>query len=264
MDATTPITASLPSLLKPNDPPAYEILNRDGESPFLLMCCHSGRAIPRELGDLGLNGEARSRHIGWDIGARDITVGLCKRLDAPAVLGTYSRLVVDLNRLPGTADSIPEISDGVTVPGNRDLDETARARRIHSVFWPFHNAVSDTYDAHRKRGAAILVDVHTFTPRLNGGTLRPWEAGILWNRDPNLAMPMIRHLRDKAGFNVGDNQPYSGREYGFSVNYHAGDAGRPHVAFEVRQDLVQIEADAENWSDILADALNYARRTAGL
>ncbi|MCG8508391.1 MAG: N-formylglutamate amidohydrolase, partial [Rhodospirillales bacterium] len=229
MDSTTPITASLPSLLGPKDPPAYEVVNPNGGSPFLLMCCHAGQAIPRELGDLGLDGEARARHIGWDIGARDITLGLSEALDAPAVLGTYSRLVVDLNRLPGTADSIPETSDATAIPGNRGLEETARARRIRSVFWPFHNAMSDTYDTRLKRGAAILVDVHTFTPRMNGGNLRPWEAGILWNRDPRLAMPMLRFLREEAGFNVGDNQPYSGREYGFSVNYHAGDAGHPHV-----------------------------------
>jgi predicted N-formylglutamate amidohydrolase len=264
MDATSPITAGLPSLLRPNDPPVFETVNENGTSPFLLMCCHAGQAIPQELGDLGLNGEALSRHIGWDIGARDITLGLSAALDAPAVLGTYSRLVVDLNRLPGTADSIPEFSDDIAIPGNRELDEPARVRRIHSVFWPFHNALSDAYDARWKRGTTILVDVHTFTPRMNGGTLRPWEAGILWNRDPRLAVPMIRFLRDEGGFNVGDNEPYSGREYGFSVNYHAGDAGHPHVAFEVRQDLVQIEADIENWVAVLADALNHARRTAGL
>ena len=85
----------------------------------------------------------------------------------------------------------------------------------------------------------------------------PWSAGILWNRDGRLAIPMIRHLQAQ-GLCVGDNEPYSGRNGGFSVEYHAGDAGLPHVSIEVRQDLVTSPPDAERWAVRLAGALTEA------
>ncbi len=265
MDATAPLTAGLPSLLGAGDPPVYRTVNATGTAPVLLLCCHAGRAVPGALGDLGLDDELRARHIGWDIGAEPLTLRLAERLNAPAVLGTYSRLVVDPNRAPGASDSIPEVSDGVRVPANCNLSENDRVQRLHSVFWPYHTAVGETYAARcRKRADTVLVAIHTFTPRLNGGTLRPWEAGILWNRDERLSGPMVEHLRDRAGLTVGDNQPYSGREFGFSVDYHAGDAGRPHVAIEVRQDLLTTGEAADEWSALLADALDHAFRSAGL
>ncbi len=270
MDATSPLSTGLlptglPSLLGAEDPAVSQMVNPEGPAPLLLLCCHAGQEVPAVLGDLGLDDDLRSRHIGWDIGAEPLTRRLAERLDAPAVLGTYSRLVVDPNRAPGAVDSIPEVSDGVVVPANCGLTEADREQRLHSVFWPYHNAVKEAYGTRcRTNETFALVAIHTFTPRLDGGTLRPWEAGILWNRDARLARPMIEHLSYGAGLNVGDNEPYSGREFGFSVNYHAGDAGRPHVAIEVRQDLLMTEDAADAWATLLADALVHALRDAGL
>ncbi len=265
MAATSRVNAGLPSLLRPNDPDVSQTLNPDGTAPILLVCCHAGKAVPAALGDLGLDPDARSRHIGWDIGAEPLTRKLSQRLDAAAILGTYSRLVVDPNRVPGAIDSIPEISDGTTVPGNVGLSESDQAQRLHSIFWPYHNAVAEAYAERLKTNPhCALVAIHTFTPQMNGCTVRPWEAGILWNRDERLARPMIEHMQAEAGLTVGDNEPYSGREFGFTVDYHAGNAGRPHVSIEVRQDLVLSEMQIEAWTDILAGALSHALRTAGL
>ena len=43
-------------------------------------------------------------------------------LDAPAFFGTYSRLLIDLNRPLTAPDSIPNISEGTVVPANVHLD----------------------------------------------------------------------------------------------------------------------------------------------
>lgn len=256
MDATSPLVADFPPLLAPNDPAVFETLNSRGTSPVFLLCCHAGRRIPAELGDLGLDDDDRARHISWDIGAAEITRNLSALLDAPAMLATYSRLVIDLNRLPGAFDSIPAISDKTRIPGNNGLTERDRTRRLDGIFWPYHNGAADAYAAHCARIAnAAMVTIHSFTPRLNGGTLRHWDAGILWNRDTRLALPMIKYLRDKAGLSVGDNEPYSGKKHGFSLDYHAGDAGRPHLAFEIRQDLIDTPEGIARWSELLADAL---------
>ena len=47
----------------------------------------------------------------------------------------------------------------------------------------------------------------------------------------------------KAGFKVGDNEPYSGKApQDFTIDYHAEDARLPHVGIEIRQDLIDDEA----------------------
>ncbi|WP_316978179.1 N-formylglutamate amidohydrolase [Shumkonia mesophila] len=255
MDASAPKPAGLCPLLGADDPAVAEILNPDGRSGFFLLACHAGRAIPRSLGTLGLDEAALAAHIGWDIGAADIVRRLSPRLDAPAVLATYSRLAIDLNRLPGAIDSIPAESDGTAIPGNRDLGNEAREQRIDGLFWPYHNRVAEAFASRWNGGRpAALIAIHTFTPCLNGGLPRPWEAGLLWNRDDRLARPLIRHLQER-NLCVGDNQPYSGRSFGFSMDYHAGDAGVPHVGIEIRQDLVDTPAGAERWAALIEEAL---------
>ena len=95
-------------LLALDEPPAFEVVNPDGVSRFLLLCDHASLRMPRALGTLGLPDDALRSHIAWDIGAADVAKRLSELLDAPLVLSGYSRLAIDCNRPPGTAPSIPE------------------------------------------------------------------------------------------------------------------------------------------------------------
>src|SRR5579872_1806892 len=103
--------------LGPDDPAAYAIVNPAGAAPLLIICDHASRAVPRGLRQLGLSDAELRRHIGWDIGAAEVARRLATRLDAPLVLAGYSRLVIDCNRGLGDPSSIPDVSDGVVVPG---------------------------------------------------------------------------------------------------------------------------------------------------
>ena len=103
-----------------------------------------------------------------------------------------------------------------------------------------------------------------------GGRGRPWHCGILWDRDPRLALPLLAALRAEPGLVVGDNEPYSGRHPAdYTVHTHGERHGRPHVCIEVRQDLLADAAGIEAWSarlgrvlaPLLADAALY--RAAG-
>ena len=116
-------------LLGPGDPPPFELHNEGGGRPCLLICDHASAAIPKILGDLGLDAGQRRRHIAWDIGIAEVTRRLAILLNAPAVLSGYSRLVIDCNRHLEDPSSIAQESDDVPVPGNRRLDAAARAAR---------------------------------------------------------------------------------------------------------------------------------------
>lgn len=250
---------------------AVELYNGQGAAPLLVICDHAGRLIPPWLGDLGLSERERARHIGWDIGAADVTRTLAERLDAPAVLCHVSRLVIDPNRRPGEPTSIPKVSDGTVIPANQQVSGAERRQRFRASFVPYHRAVARTLAARRRRTRfPVVISVHSCT-EIMGGVWRPWHVGVLWNRDERLAKSVIEHLRQDPSLTVGANQPYSGRIHGgYSIPFHAERNGLPHVSFEVRQDLIGTRDRAEAWGRRLASALaaplaepSLYRRTGG-
>src|SRR5689334_7468732 len=82
-------------LLGAADPPAVEVINPLGASPFLLIGDHAGNPVPQSLGTLGLAPGELERHIAWDIGIAALGRALSERLDAPFIAQRYSRLVID-------------------------------------------------------------------------------------------------------------------------------------------------------------------------
>jgi predicted N-formylglutamate amidohydrolase len=62
-------------------------------------------------------------------------------------------------------------------------------------------------------------------------------------------------LREGGDLHIGDNEPYSGREIAYTLNLHAGAAGLPHAAIEVRQDHCEDVSDLARWAARLATAL---------
>ncbi len=244
-----------PALLGPDGPPVFEFLNAEGTAPVLLICDHASPAIPAALGTLGLAADLLKEHIAWDIGAGAVTRRLAARLDAPALLAGYSRLVVDCNRHPAEPASVPEVSDGVVIPGNRGLSDRDRAERVETFFRPYHDAVTNALAGLWRRGTApALVSVHSFTPSMDGEE-RPWDIGLLWNRDARLAAPLIERLGAWGNLCVGDNKPYSGLEVAYSIDLHGGAAGLPNCVVEIRQDHVSTAEGAERWAGILGDVL---------
>ncbi|WP_142848815.1 N-formylglutamate amidohydrolase [Telmatospirillum sp. J64-1] len=259
-------SSSYPTLLGPDEAPAVSVFNEQASTPLLLICDHASNAIPRKLGTLGLDREVLDRHVGYDIGAAAVTRGLAERLDCIAIMTNYSRLVIDCNRQPGDPTSIPEISDGIAVPGNLGLDADAAAERVATFFTPYHDTITQAIARlwHHHSAAPALMSVHSFTPMLMDCQPRPWHIGVLWNRDPRIAVPMLRALNGYADLCVGDNEPYSGRQMGYSVDTHAGAAGLPHVSVEIRQDLISDEAGTKRWAELLAEVLGPILAEPGL
>jgi predicted N-formylglutamate amidohydrolase len=237
-------------------PVAFHVLEGRQDSRVLVVCDHASAAIPANLGDLGVDFTVRSSHVAWDIGAARVSVLLAEALGCPAVLAGISRLVIDCNRQPGDPSSIPAVTCGVRVPGNEAVDEAEADQRARNWFWPYHTEIGDRI-AHlwRHGPAPAVVAVHSFTPCIEGQCPRPWHVGVLWNRDPRMAVPVLAALGGRGDLVVGDNQPYSGREINYTLDTHAGAAGLPNVSFEIRQDLVGDEAGCRQWAAILAEAL---------
>jgi predicted N-formylglutamate amidohydrolase len=243
------------TLIKEGDPPPFTVLNADGKASMLLVCDHASQATPQAMGHIGLDKSAFELHVAWDIGAEDVTRMLSEKLDAAAVLAGYSRLLIDVNRQPGDPGSIPEKSETTIIPGNFKLSEEQQLARVESFFWPYHQSVAKALAHLWQRGPApALFSIHSFTPSL-GGKNRHWDISVLWNRDPRLAMPLLEKLKavENGRYYVGENEPYSGRELAYTIDIHAGAAGLPNCAVEIRQDLIDTPDGAQYWANTLAD-----------
>lgn len=242
-------------LLTPDDPAPFRVVAARSSAAILVVCDHAASTVPRRLGSLGLPASELGRHIGWDIGAEAVARGLAQRLGAPAILASFSRLVIDNNRRLDDPSAMAASSDGTVVPGNAGLDAGARRARAEEVYWPYHRAIRDTLDGFAARGVTpALLSVHSFTPRM-GGLDRPWHLGVLWDRDPRIAVPLLREL-GRTGLTVGDNEPYSARSpVDFTVPHHAEPRGLPHVTFEVRQNEIDTDEGAARYAELITLAL---------
>ncbi len=253
------------TLLAQGDPPPFEMFNRQGRAPVMLFCDHASRYIPASLRQLSLSHDDLARHIAWDIGAADITRHMALRLDAPAVLCNYSRLIIDCNRLLRDPTLIPSSSDGSAIPGNAVLSEADRRARLEAIYVPYHRAIEDLAEAMRERhGVAAVLAIHSCTDRMNG-RFRPWEIGICWERDDRIAAPVMAALRNVGTIAVGDNQPYglvTGEDC--SLPIHGVRRGWPHLQVEFRQDLIGTETAAHKWADILLAAIQPTLARADL
>ena len=243
-------------LLGTDDPAPFQVHRAHGTSPFVLVADHAGQAIPGRLGDLGVSQEERDRHIGWDIGIAGLTERLSEKLDAFAILQTYSRLVIDCNRPLDAAGSIVTRSDDTPVPGNLAVDENGKVARALEIFAPYHARITQELDQ-RSVGpqAPVLIAMHSFTP-VFGGIARPWHAGVLYHRDTRLAHALLAALRAEPGLVVGDNEPYAisdGSDYAIPV--HGEQRGLLHVELEIRQDLIADAQGQHDWAERLARIL---------
>jgi len=235
---------------------APRILRPRAAGRFVLLCDHASSYIPAELHDLGLPASELARHIAWDVGAAGVTEALSEILDAPAILCTTSRLVIDCNRHLDAADLIPEVSDGTSIPGNLHLGAAARAARIERWFRPYHDAVESILLEREARGApSIVISIHSMTPSL-AGCVRPWQIALSIHLDRSLADPVLAALRQPGDITVGDNQPYDlDPELDYSIPFHALRRKLPHLQVEFRQDEISDAASQHRWALRFAQTL---------
>ena len=253
MDTPAQNRYACPPELDDTDPPPVEVLNPTSHRPVLVTCEHAGHAVPQAMADLGLPHDDLKDHIGWDPGAGDLARALANGMSCTAVLSAYSRLIVDLNRPLAAETSMPAISDGRRIPANQTLSDEERQRRADLLYWPYHTEVEAQLARLARDGATpALISVHSFTQEMQTGETRPWEIGVLHASDDRIARPLLKALEP---YGVGDNEPYSGVEYGYAFRVHAHAQGFPHVELELRQDVIADEAGVEKWTEIILKAL---------
>ena len=248
-------------LLAADEPPSFQEFQIEGRSDFIIVADHAGARIPRRLANLGLPDSELKRHIAWDIGALSVARGVAQAIDAPLLAQNYSRLVIDCNRDPNVATSIPRISELREIPGNIGLTAAQIATRRVEIFDPYHRRIRELLNARAVLGRrAILVAQHTMTDVYKGDRRR-MHAAVLYNRDRRFAGVVLKMLRREPHLIIADNEPYFvSDETDYTIPQHAEARSLLHVEIEIRQDLVNDEAGQTEWAARIARVLQDAER----
>ena len=180
---------------------------------IVVTCEHATNAVPPAWRDvLAGSRDALRTHRGWDPGALPLAEALATALHAPLIIGTVSRLVVDLNRSPHN----PRRFSAWT----RGLDAAERARLDSEIHAPHLQAVVEACTRVGARGATIVhVAVHSFDP-----TLSPDRDGVAMGvlYDPKRPLeraigPAWAHAMSTAGLPTRRNFPYRGATDGLTT-----------------------------------------------
>jgi predicted N-formylglutamate amidohydrolase len=249
-------------LLTQDEPPAVFESNVEGRSNFVIVVDHASARIPRCLQNLGLPAHELQRHIAWDIGALAVAQRVAAILDAPLLAQNYSRLVIDCNRDPKVATSVPLISESSEIPGNVNLSAADLELRRVELFEPYHRRIGALLDARSAAGrSTILVAQHSMTHSYKGVS-RAMHAAILYNRDRRFAALMLNALRRDPGLIIADNEPYFVSDAtDFTIPRHGEARGLAHVEIEIRQDLITEAAGQIEWAARIAQALENCERS---
>ncbi len=226
-------------------------------SRWTVTSDHAANTVPSFVngGDLGIAQSDMQRHIAFDIGADGVAQALGQLLDGPTICSNFSRLVIDPNRGLDDPTLLMKLYDGTIIPANRHAGEDALEQRLKACYHPYHNALTTLM---MRRADPVLLSIHSFTPRLNGRPNRPWEIGILYAHDSRLARPLLDLLNAEGDLTVGDNEPYLGHLPGDAVDRHALAHGHLNVLIELRNDLIETEAQQRAWAQRLAPILEKA------
>lgn len=207
---------------------------RDRLLNFLVLSCeHGGNRVPAAYADL-FAGRAAARalasHRGSDLGALALAESMARRLRAPLVASTVTRLLVDLNRSVGHRSLFSEFS--------RVLDREARQRLLERHYLPHRERVTEIVRSSIARnGRVVHVAVHSFTPRL-GSKRRCADFGLLY--DP--ARPLERSLSARwkdllqsvdSHPRVRRNYPYRGAADGLTTHLRMCFSGGAYLGLEL-------------------------------
>lgn len=235
----------------------FLLINENGKSPFIITAEHSGNQWPAELPPPRFPKDWQDLHIAYDRGTKELAAALGAALDAPVLLGRYTRLLVDLNREVTDPDLIAEKSDGLDLPENQNLTTQQKQQRIDRYYNDYQDALSEMLD--KKGPEAMMLSLHSFTPQLKTSAHpRPWHVGILFLGSNKLSNELISGLQGYSDITVGVNEPYDLRAVaGGTVRFHAEKRSILNAELEFRNDCLDPGMNhIARWSEGLSDILS--------
>ncbi len=209
-----------------------EVIAFPSDTRLVLSCEHASQTLPDGYDWPNEDDWLRDTHWAYDIGAAMLTRELAALTKAPAVLATFSRLLIDPNRPLDSDTLIRTTAEGKNIALNRDVASADRGRRV--AYWQgYHQALAAQASL---PSVDVLFAIHSFTPDYEGEQ-RDLEIGVLFDRDEELGQALAAALSKTARTEL--NEPYSGKlGLIYSAQRHADAFGKRAIEIEVRQDRI--------------------------
>jgi predicted N-formylglutamate amidohydrolase len=184
---------------------------------FVVSCEHGGNSVPVAYRHLFAEPAAQAAldsHRGWDPGSLQIGRWFARKLQAPLIVSTTTRLLVEPNRSLGHRRIFSEWP--------QSLPDDQKQSLLDHYYHPHREQVVAAITAAHAEARTILhLSMHTFTPVWDGVT-RTTDVGLLFDpaRRPEAALcrqwqqQLRRHLPD---LTIHRNRPYRGTSDGLTT-----------------------------------------------
>lgn len=218
---------------------------------IIISCEHGGNSVPEPYKTLFTGAEeVLNSHRGWDPGALNVASYLAKQLQVPMVSMTTSRLLVEMNRSPDSAELFSEFSQGLSVSEKQQI--------LQDFYLPYRQEVENHLLILPK--PILHLSVHSFTPVFNN-TIRTVDIGLLFDpsREEEASVCLLWKdslSRALPSMNIQFNEPYKGTDDGLTTGLRRKFPGDEYlgIELEINQKYVNT-SDMKNIQPALADVL---------
>ncbi len=224
---------------------------------ILLTCEHGGNEVPAEYQHLFEN----SRHVlethrGYDIGILPFAESMARKLQAPLISSTVSRLLVELNRSLGHHQLFSEFSE--------KLPESSRKKLLEKYYFPHRATVVHAVERALEYGQVFHVTVHSFTPELNG-QVRNADLTLLYDyrrkAERRVAELWQEQLSSTLPVKVRRNYPYRGHTDGLTTALRKRWSEKDYIGICIELNQKHLLADPpKNWPEAVSESLVEALR----
>lgn len=220
---------------------------------FLVTCEHGGNRVPAEYRKCFAGRENLLKsHRGYDPGALTMARDMARRLDAPLMCSTISRLLVDLNRSPGH----PRLHAEPV----RTLPASDRSKILKRYYLPFRTEAESVIQDSLARGRRVIhLSSHSFTPVMDG-VVRRADVSLLYDPARSGEAALCKAWLDRLAarnpeLRLRRNYPYRGTSDGFTAYLRRCFGADHYIGIEVEINQRIPLSDGAAWRKLRLDLI---------
>lgn len=227
------------------------------EVRVIITCEHGGNRLPDAYARYFAGRDALlESHEGYDAGALTMAKEFARRLHAPLVAATVSRLLVDLNRSLGHPDLHAAFISS--------LPDATRYSIIERYYRPYRDQAEDWIMASVCAGRRVIhLSSHSFTPILHGDE-RNADVGLLYDPmrqgETSFCLTWQTELQTAApALKVRRNYPYRGNSDGFTAYLRNRFPASHYLGIELEINQRRMSNDRD-WASLRATVIAAFQR----